>query len=213
MNAILNSFTLDQANKKNKMLKQLLNSKAELYIKFIYKKEWSGIRSWEDYVVKFAFNRESWEKNYKKYLSLKKSWGNFITYKDCPVNYQRKIKTKREIKFLQARWYCDYHKLPIEKSPEWLTKTLKNYGDRIKKRLKDAKEKKYKNKQKNEKMDCCICLENLTKNDMIKSKYCSHSICYKCYGKALQGGNPILKCPLCREDFGDMPWENENNYN
>ena len=148
MTSILNSFTLDQANKKNKMLKQLLNSKAELYIKFIYKKEWSGIKSWEHYVkVHKRRNREIWEKNYKEYLSLKKSWGNFLTYKDCPKNYQRKIKTKREIKFLQERWYCDYHKLPREKSPEWLTKTLNAYGARIKKRLKDAKEKKFKKKQ------------------------------------------------------------------
>ena len=91
MNAILNSFTLDQANKKNKMLKQLLNSKAELYLKFIYKKEWACIRSWEDYVGRPYQVWVNSKKNYKKYLSLKKVWGNFITYKDCPVNYQRKI--------------------------------------------------------------------------------------------------------------------------
>ena len=206
MSAILNSLTLDQANKKNKMLKQLLNSKAELYIKFVHKKEWSGWICNYDVYVKLMMkrNRENWNKRYKEYLKLKKSWGNFITYKGCPENYKRKIKTKREIKLVLGRRYCDYHKLPREKSPEWFSKTLKNYVDRIKKRLKDAKEKKFKNKQKKEKMDCCICLENLTKNDMIKSKYCSHSICYKCYGNALQGGNPILKCPLCREDFGDF---------
>ena len=65
----------------------------------------------------------------------------------------------------------------------------------------NSKEKAEKKLEKTIKLDCCICLENIKKIDMVKGHGCNHHVCWKCYGKALHCGKPIVKCPLCRGEF------------
>ena len=50
-------------------------------------------------------------------------------------------------------------------------------------------------------LECPICYETKKPSNMVKGDKCSHYICWKCYGLAYKGGNPITKCPMCRSDF------------
>jgi len=50
-------------------------------------------------------------------------------------------------------------------------------------------------------IECPICLEATTKEDVLKSETCDHSICVKCFGMSHYKNVPITKCPLCRSIF------------
>jgi len=50
-------------------------------------------------------------------------------------------------------------------------------------------------------IECPICYETKKPSNMVKSDTCAHHICWKCYGQAYKGGNPIKKCPMCRSQF------------
>jgi hypothetical protein len=56
--------------------------------------------------------------------------------------------------------------------------------------------------KKKQELECPICYDVLSVSNMIKGAECAHRICWKCYGRAYQGGNPIKCCPMCRSQFG-----------
>lgn len=49
-------------------------------------------------------------------------------------------------------------------------------------------------------LECPICYEKKPTEEMIKSDYCSHSICCNCFSMSFKS-NPICECPLCRAQF------------
>tara|TARA_X000000368_G_C22617324_1_gene530702 strand:- start:209 stop:538 length:330 start_codon:yes stop_codon:yes gene_type:complete len=53
---------------------------------------------------------------------------------------------------------------------------------------------------KSQLMECPICYENKSKNEMIESDNCTHSICCTCFSKSFKS-NPIIECPMCRAQF------------
>lgn len=55
--------------------------------------------------------------------------------------------------------------------------------------------------KKKQELECPICYETLSVNNMVRGDTCAHHICWKCYGQAYKGGNPITKCPMCRSQF------------
>jgi hypothetical protein len=55
--------------------------------------------------------------------------------------------------------------------------------------------------KKKQELDCPICYDTLSVNNMVKGDNCAHYICWKCYGQAYKGGNPIKCCPMCRSQF------------
>jgi hypothetical protein len=55
--------------------------------------------------------------------------------------------------------------------------------------------------KKKQAIECPICYETKKALYMVKSDTCAHHICWKCYGQAYKGGNPIKKCPMCRSEF------------
>ena len=49
--------------------------------------------------------------------------------------------------------------------------------------------------------DCPICFEETGITDLVKSKSCSHYVCWKCFGMAYYKNHPITNCPTCRSNF------------
>ncbi len=49
-----------------------------------------------------------------------------------------------------------------------------------------------------EKVQCCICLENITK-DTLHIQGCGHLLHKTCYVSLKNNSKTIVKCPLCRQ--------------
>lgn len=69
--------------------------------------------------------------------------------------------------------------------------------------------------KKKQELECPICYDTHSVNNMARGKNCSHHICWKCYGMSCYGGNQIKKCPLCRADFNSVvaPLDDDGNFN
>ena len=49
---------------------------------------------------------------------------------------------------------------------------------------------------------CCICLEELKDEHIIKTLTCNHKLHFNCFKKLVyRNRNFYIKCPLCREIF------------
>ena len=55
--------------------------------------------------------------------------------------------------------------------------------------------------KKEQKLECPICTETKSPNEMLMSKHCSHGICLACFADSYRCGKAITKCPMCRGKF------------
>ena len=205
-----------------KLNKEFIKKAGQLYIKFHYPAVCAArcvgrIKCYEDYIFRITLMKDEkkkifWRAHVKgmnksnnKFQPNACYWSGFYP-KNTDKKYCRNIKTKREIAYMAQNCYYRHHQLIKPPTPAWFKtmkkKALLKYYERIRKEQEKEDHKVW----SKVKMDCCICLTTKTQPKMIKSKTCSHSVCYKCYGDAFQGGNPIYKCPLCRANFGQISY-------
>jgi len=148
-------------------------------------------------------------------LIKKKEWKKlkYILSCRCPHKYNKKkynnintylpVTTKRLLNVYAVREYEYKFDLKTTPYPSWFDAQRNKW---CKKQI-EIYEKKQQRLKDNRKTECCICLETKKGKDFCHSKTCSHSVCYKCYGDAMQSGNPIMKCPLCRGEFTEGYFE------
>jgi len=210
----------NQIKLKKKLFQEFVKKAGQLYIKFHYPYVlWvksirnTKLHPYEKYLenrycggINGGYLRfQAYMEDRTKFKPGKCKWVGFYP-KNTPSKYHRPIRSKREIAYMAECNYYNHHQVKKPPQPAWFkimkTTALLKYKEQVEKEMEREKAKR----QAKVKVDCCICLTTKKGNQMIKSKSCSHSVCYKCYGDAFQGGNPIYKCPLCRANFGQISY-------
>ena len=52
-----------------------------------------------------------------------------------------------------------------------------------------------------QKIQCPICQDYKCQENLIKSDYCSHSVCHGCFAASFKSMRALVNCPLCRGRF------------
>ena len=52
-------------------------------------------------------------------------------------------------------------------------------------------------------LECPVCIEITSVDNLVNSFKCEHVVCWKCYGTAFQSTSPIIRCPKCRKQFNE----------
>jgi hypothetical protein len=163
-----------------KLYRGMINSSLEKYVENANKK-------YKEIIIKERENLEQTKTLfYKLYQNLsipekktflKENKNTWLAKETCPVCLKKSIK-KNKCVHHDCCGMCD-----------------ECFADKL------DEEHKCKACKKTQNIQCPICFDEKPLEEMCKSNKCVHYVCWSCFGKAFHSGNPLYKCPCCRDQF------------